>query len=112
MLANTHQQSSNKFYQLQYHLSDAWFGLQSNDQNRALLGIKHFLSLVSHEQIKFFFGWQPNVVTPLCILAIENEIEVDTALSMMQLNTLCPPPPQHLEQWPGQYVFIVSIIYR
>ncbi len=99
-LANTHQQSPSKFRQLEYHLSDAWLGLLSNNQDRALLGIKQFLSLVNHEQIRFFIGWQPNVITPLCILAIEHNIEVEFALSMMQVNGLCPPPPQHLEQWP------------
>ncbi|MCK5354889.1 MAG: hypothetical protein KAJ63_07195, partial [Methyloprofundus sp.] len=85
LLANIYRQSPNKFHQLQYYLSDAWFGLLSNNQNRALSGMKQFLSVVSHEQIKFFYGWQPNVITPLCILAIEHEIEVEFALSMMQV---------------------------
>jgi len=100
LLANASQNSPNKFYQLQYHLSDAWVGYLSNNESRALAGIKQFFSVVNQNQIKFFLGWQPNVISPLCILAIEHEIQVEFALNMMQVNSLCPLPPQHLEQWP------------
>ncbi len=99
-LASINQQSPNKIYQLQYHLSDAWIGFLSNNQKRALAGIKQFLQVVRHEQIKFFLGWRPNVITPLCLLAIEHGIEEKFALRMMQVNALIPPPPKHLEQWP------------
>ncbi len=100
LLADFGQQSPNKHYQLEYHLSSAWLGLLLNDKKRALSGIQEFLTVANGEQVKFFCGWQPEVISPLCILAIEHQIEVEFAISMMQLNTLCPQPPQHLEQWP------------
>lgn len=100
LLADFALQSPSRLNQLEYHLSDAWIGLLSNDKSRALMATEKFFSLVSKEQIKFFPGWLPDVISPLCALAIENNIEAEFALSMMQVNTLCPPPPKHLEQWP------------
>jgi len=99
ILSKKHQQLPNKFHLLQYYLSDAWLGLLLNNQNRALIGVTKFLSMASHEQLKFFYGWQPNVMTALCVLAIEHDIEVDYALSLIQVNALCQPP-SYLEQWP------------
>ena len=99
-LAEINQRLPSKFHQLEYHLSDAWFGFLSSNQRRALAGVKRFFSVVSHEQATFFFGWQPNVISSLCLLAIEHDIEVEFAVRMIKINSLCPSPPQHLEQWP------------
>ncbi|MGR8999348.1 MAG: hypothetical protein ACU88J_09905 [Gammaproteobacteria bacterium] len=100
LLAELALRSPNKNYQLEYYLCDAWLGFLLKDNKRALLRIEQFFAVVSGEQIRFFFGWQPDVITPLCLLAIEHGIEAEFALSMMQVNALCPPPPKHLEQWP------------
>ena len=100
LLTTINQKLPNNFHQLEYHLSYAWLEFLKNNQEQALVGIKQFLSLLSREQMTFFYGWQPHVITPLCLLAIEHGIEVEFAFSMMQINALCPPPPQHLEQWP------------
>lgn len=99
LLTDLARRSPYKHYQFIAHLSNAWLGFLLKDKQRALLGIEQFLRIASSENIRFFYGWLPDVITPLCLLAIEHEIEVEFAISMMQVNSLCPPPPQYLEQW-------------
>jgi len=100
LLSDTVASTENNLYRIQYYLTDAWLAYLSGDQSRALLSIRQFLSLVHSEQILFFYGWRPEVLSPLLIIAIENSIEVTYSMRMLKLNALFPAPPLYLEKWP------------
>ena len=100
LLSDAVENTENNLYRIQYFLTDAWLGYLSDDQSRTLFSIRQFLILARSEQILFFFGWRPDVLSPLFIMAIENGIEEAHVKRMLKLNTLFSAPPLYLEKWP------------
>ncbi|CAE6503125.1 Transcriptional activator domain-containing protein [Nitrosomonas nitrosa] len=91
---------NNKHNQIQYYVADAWCAYLQQNQPRALIALTELLRIMHHEQLFAFFGWRPKVLTPLCLLAIENGIEEEFAVRLLRHHRLLDCPPPHLEKWP------------
>lgn len=92
--------TNNQHNLTQYYLSDAWLAYLQNDQARLLIAVKNLLQMLRAEQVFFFFGLRPEVLSPLCLWAIENNIEDKFAVRLLKSNQLFSRPPLYIEKWP------------
>ena len=90
----------NKHNLVQYHIADAWLAFLQQNQLHTLRSLKELLEILRTEQIFAFFGWRPKVLVPLCLLAIENDIEAEFAVRLLRHHRLLTCPPSYLEEWP------------
>ncbi|SDY93134.1 BTAD domain-containing putative transcriptional regulator [Nitrosomonas sp. Nm33] len=100
LAAATAKDITNKHNQIQYYVADAWLAYLQQNQRRTLAAIKELLRIMHTEKAFTFFGWRPKVLTPLCLLAIENSIEEEFAVCLLKQLRLLVSPPLYLEKWP------------
>lgn len=100
LLSTAAKGSNNTFNLIQFYVSDAWLAYLQHDQAHVLSVVRQLLQMLHSEQILTFFGWRPEVMVPLCIVAIENGIEEDFAVRLLKSNQLLTEPPLYLEKWP------------
>ena len=92
--------SHNQFNMMHYYVAEAWLAYLQQNETRAIIVLKQLFQILSSEQIFTFFNWRPKVLTPLCLLAIENDIEQEFAVQLLKKHQLLASPPLHLEKWP------------
>ncbi|MCB1985920.1 MAG: hypothetical protein H6936_02325 [Burkholderiales bacterium] len=100
LLSAIAKDTNNSFNLIPYYLSDAWLAYLQQDQTRALTAMQQLLQILRAEQIVNFFGWRPEVLVPLCILAIENNIEKEFTVRLLKCIRPLSKPPSQFGKWP------------
>ncbi len=100
LLSESAINTNNSFNLIPYYLSDAWLAYLQQDETRTLAAMQQLLTILRAEQIFFFFGWRPEVLVPLCLVAIENGIEEAFTVRLLNKIRPTPKPPLWLEKWP------------
>ncbi|HHH38957.1 MAG TPA: hypothetical protein ENK50_05215 [Sedimenticola sp.] len=63
--------------------------------------LRRTLALGRRQGIRNCFGWDPALMTRLCLRALEEGVETDYVRQLIRLRGLRPPaPPLELENWP------------
>lgn len=100
LLSKATQDPDNKYHLIQFHIAEAWLRYRQQDEPRTLSAVNRLLHGLRVENIFACFGWRPNILTPLCLLAIEHGIEQPFAVKLLKKLRLLDSPPLYLEQWP------------
>lgn len=100
LLFESIKDTNSSFHFIQYHVTDAWLAYLQQNQSRMLSAMQQLLQILHADQMLNFFGFRPEVMIPLCIEAIENDIEQAFAIRLLQCNQSFSTPPHHLEKWP------------
>jgi DNA-binding SARP family transcriptional activator len=80
-------------------LLDAWRLLAADDRAGALPCLRDGLALLGKESEGFLWGGIPQILQPLCVLALREGIEVDSARAVIRAFRLTPPADAP-ESWP------------
>jgi DNA-binding SARP family transcriptional activator len=80
-------------------LLDAWRLLQAGDEAGALPLLRDGLALLGRESEGFLWGAIPQILQPLCVLALRHGIEPDSACALVRTFRLAPPDDAP-ETWP------------
>jgi DNA-binding SARP family transcriptional activator len=79
----------------------AHFALVEGNEAGCLATLQEALPIGSQGRYTNFSWWQESVMTPLCMKALEADIEVEYVKSLINKRGLYPAePPLHLENWP------------
>ena len=100
LLANTTKSVTNRLGLVFYYIAEAWLAYLQHDESRSLKATRELLQVLRAESIFTFFGWRSNVITAICVLAIEHDIEQEFAVKWLAKLRLNTSPPVYLEQWP------------
>ena len=100
LLSAKAKETNNNFNLIQYYVADAWLAHLKQNKCHALNATENLLQILHAEQIFSFFGWRPDVLGPLCLLAIENNIYSEFAVCLLNKNRLFNKPTPYLEKWP------------
>ncbi len=83
------------------HLFNAYFALDSGDRRTAAETLQKAMIIGRMKGYVNFHMWHPDVMVKLCILALEEKIEVEYACKLIRIHDLFPEkPPLHLRNWP------------
>lgn len=80
-------------------LLDAWLLLQAGDKGAALPLLRRGLVLLGKESEGFLWGAVPQILRPLCVLALREGIEPESACAVVRVFRLTPPADAP-EAWP------------
>jgi LuxR family maltose regulon positive regulatory protein len=80
-------------------LLDAWRLMHGGDKERALACLGNGLALLGKESEGFLWGGVPQILQPLCVLALSEGVQVESACSVIRVFRLTPPPDAP-ESWP------------
>lgn len=87
-----------------YGIIDSILHFDRGDYETGTTSLRNAFVLGRENRIENFFFWRPALMTRLCIHAIETEIEVEYAASLVRNRRLLPAePPLHLENWPWTF---------
>ncbi len=90
-----------KFARLHYLLTRAYFDLEKGQTDRGLKSLHQGLSLGRAIGLIPHMADDPVATTRLCVIALENNIEVEYTRKIIQnRNLVADPPPLHLDSWP------------
>ena len=70
---------------------EAWHLLKEGDKPGALLCLERGLALLGLESDGFLWGAVPQILLPLCVLALRENVEVEAACSVIRTFRLLPP---------------------
>lgn len=83
------------------HLAQAELALAKGDHDSGASALREAMSLGRQEGYVNAFYWRPEVMSRLCLEALEAEIESDYVIHLARERGLIPrEPPIHLERWP------------
>lgn len=80
-------------------LLDAWRLLRAGDSDAALPFARSALARLGRESEGFLWGAVPQILQPVCVLALERGIELNSATALVRFFRLSPPPDAP-EAWP------------
>lgn len=80
-------------------LLDAWRLLRAGDEAAALPWLRDGLALLGKQSEGFLWGGVPQILQPLCVLALREGIEVESACAVVRVFRLTPPAAAP-ESWP------------
>ncbi len=83
------------------YLFEAYFNLDSGDRTLATEKLKKAMALGSKKGFMNFHMWRPDIMTRLCILALEERIEEEYVKKFILKRDLFPDdPPLEIFNWP------------
>ncbi len=74
--------------------------LKEGNEAKAIDLLRHAFSLAKQQGCFNFLGWRGDVMTRLCFLALENNIEVEYAQALVKRRRLLPPEGFVCDLWP------------
>lgn len=83
------------------YLFEAYFGLAEGDRNRSLEYLRSAMSLGSKKGFVNFHMWSPDIISRLCVLALNEGMETNYVKKLIIARNLFPAePPHEVESWP------------
>jgi len=83
------------------YVFEAHFGLANNDRKRAVESLKAAFALGSRKGLVNFHMWSPDIMARLCLLALNEGIEVDYVRRLIAERGIFPEvPPLEAQGWP------------
>ena len=83
-------------------LIETQLSLKEGSEAQAIDLLSHAFSLAKQQGCFNFFGWRASVMTRLCTLALEQNIEVEYVQTLIKKRGLIPPEGFISELWPWQ----------
>ena len=82
------------------YLTEAEFALVKNDTAGCIEGLRHALSIASRYGFLTRTWWHSGIMSRLCAVALEHDIEVEYVRSLIRKRRLLPPEGGASESWP------------
>lgn len=83
------------------YLFEAYFALDGGDRDGAVEYLKKAMPLGSRKGLLNFHMWRPDIMTRLCVLALEEGIETEYVRRLVMKRGLFPEnPPIEVRNWP------------
>jgi len=83
------------------YLFEAYFGLVEGDRERTIENLRSAMSLGSKKGFVNFHMWSPDIISRLCVLALNEGMETNYAKKLIVARNIFPEePPLEVENWP------------
>ncbi len=87
--------------QIQTACTEAYFLLREDEETQALTPLRRALAIMRKSGLTNYPGWRHDVMSLLCAMALQHEIEVKLVCDLIRHRHLRPPPDQAVpEAWP------------
>jgi len=92
------------------YLLEAYFALEQGQRSLATKKLKAAMGLGSRYGFVNFHMWQPEMMAQLCVLALEEGVEVQYVKTLIQRRNIFPDEaPVHIPNWPWKLkIFIMG----
>jgi LuxR family maltose regulon positive regulatory protein len=82
-------------------MTHAWIALRRGDDAQCRRWLRSALACARRQGWLAYITWNPDLMTPLCVAALEHGIEVEYVRRLIRARRLTPAsPPLHLDHWP------------